>query len=173
MLNISYNFARDQIQDGDIIFIKGTTVISKVTRFFTKSKYTHVGIAFWVYINRKPRLMITEAQGGTRRRMLNLSYYKSKEMDVVRCPRPWIEYADDALDLIGEVKYSFLTAFYVGIREFLSRYNIMLPPKKFSGEICSEYVARMLGLQTTEISPGKLLEVLTTSGNEIKFHVDI
>lgn len=46
---MNYAEARSQIQDGDLIAVCGTEgFLSPFTRFFTRSRYTHVGVALWM-----------------------------------------------------------------------------------------------------------------------------
>lgn len=166
METITYDQARDKINDGDIIFIRNArTFTSKVIRFFTRSKYSHVGIAFWAIIGGEERLMVVEAQGGTARRIINMSFYAKDQMDIVASPRPWIEYAKEALEHVGIEEYGWFEATYVGLRESLFTYlNILLAPRDFPGEICSEYVAKMLQLPTPHVSPQGLMNELNVQG---------
>jgi len=45
MLKRSYKDIRDDIQTGDIILFSGKGIFSRLIRWFTKSKYSHVGMA--------------------------------------------------------------------------------------------------------------------------------
>jgi len=172
---LSYESARDQIKNGDIIFVHGIkSIVDRAIMFFTRSSYVHVGIAFWIMTDEtsSKRLMIVEAQGGTKRRIINLSYYRQYGFDVVNSPISWNEIQNMALEQIGIEKYSMVTAFYVGLREFLlRRFNIKLPKSNFPGEICSEFVARLEKLTPTEISPEMLFENLSEEGYTIKIKV--
>ena len=80
----TYEKAREHINDGDIVFIRDKVgPIVALIRFFTRSRYSHVGIAFWINTGGKKRLMFAEAQGGAKRRIVNISYYDSVNLDVV------------------------------------------------------------------------------------------
>ena len=160
----TYETARKLIQNGDIVFIRNKHgILPWIIRLFTSSRYSHVGIAFWVTVEHTKRLMIAETQGGSNRRILNLSYYLSSEMDIIKAPVPWGDYFEIALHKLGEIKYGWLEAGYIGLRELcIKRLNIRLPIKKFHGEICSEYVANMLISKLpyleTGVSPQGLFE---------------
>lgn len=155
-----YEDIRNQIKSGDLVFFHDTnTLTSKVVRFFTKGPYTHCGIAFWVEVCGKKRLMIAEAQGGTKRRILNLSYYCDRDFDVITSLRNWEDICDDALSNLGRVQYSWMEAAYVGVREFIKKY-IELPHKDFDGQICSEYIADLQGLDKLNFSPSSLYTTL-------------
>ena len=54
---ISYQKCRNEIKDGDILMYKGNDITSKVIATFTKSDYSHAGIAVWW----NKRLMVMEA----------------------------------------------------------------------------------------------------------------
>ncbi|WP_394780589.1 hypothetical protein [Undibacterium sp.] len=46
---LNYDQARYQIDDGDLIAVCGRdSIVSTLTRFFTRSAYTHTGIAVWL-----------------------------------------------------------------------------------------------------------------------------
>lgn len=172
---LSYNSAREQIENGDIIFVHGIrSIVDRAIMFFTRSTYVHVGIAFWIMTDdvSPKRLMIVEAQGGTKRRIINLSYYRQYGFDVVNPPVHWNDVQSKALEQIGVERYSMVTAFYVGLREFLlKRFNIKLPKSNFPGEICSEFVARLENQEQIEISPEMLFENLSKEGYTIKIKV--
>lgn len=169
----SYVEARSLINDGDVVFIRNkNTIVAKAIRFFTKSKYSHVGFAFWIETAGRKRLMMVEAQGKANRRVVNMSFYAGVELDVIAAPRDWCEIGNVALGRLGQVEYSWLEAAYVGIREFLLKYfQIEIPRKDFPGEICSEYIARILKLPEKHISPQLLWEQLIKLKCEEKLHV--
>lgn len=169
----SYEKARDFIKDGDLVFVcHENRLIPKLISIATRSIYSHVGIAFWAEINNKKRLMIIESQGFTKRRILNMSYYSAKSFHVLSSPRDISEYIDNALETAGKVKYGYIEAAYVGIREFLLKtFNLKLPFKQFEGEICSEFVARQMLLPETNISPGLLWDILIKKGVTIRLKV--
>lgn len=160
--NLSYEQYRLIAKDGDVVFFHGTDkFFSRLIMFATGSVHSHVAFAFWATIGNKPRLLLVEAHGNTRRRIISASYYKARKISVRRCPVEWSSIADTALAKIGEISYSYLDAACVGVREFVwNNFNIRLPNVKNKGEICSEFVARTLDIQPVEISPGTLYEKL-------------
>jgi len=164
--SMSYEEARSHIQDGDIVFIHNkNTIPAKIVRTFTRSEYSHVGFAFWVEAAGKRRLMMVEAQGSARRRIVNMSFYREVEMDVLSAKEDWNQIGSLALSKLGLVKYGWGEAAYVGLRETLLKvFNVRIPRKDFPGEICSEYVARNLKLKDIHISPQLLWEQMLTVG---------
>ena len=67
---MKYEKARKQIKSGDIVFFQSDGgLIGKVISFFTKSVYSHVGIAFWMVMPETGdrRLLVLEAWPGGRR----------------------------------------------------------------------------------------------------------
>lgn len=58
---MNYAQARDQIQTGDLIAVRGRHgIISAATRFFTRDPHTHTGIAVWI----GSRLFMAELNSG-------------------------------------------------------------------------------------------------------------
>lgn len=158
---VPYEQGRDQIQDGDIVFMaKRSDIISKLIDFFTAGSFSHVNIAFWMEVDGIKRLMAVEAQGKTNRRIINMSnyaYFKKAEMYVVTPPKNWTDIDHIALAKLGQVQYSYLEAIWVGLREFLlKRLNIKISEKNFPGQICSEFVAATYGLEDILLSPNAL-----------------
>jgi len=164
--SMTYKDARKTIQDGDIVFVRNkNTVSAKVVRVFTRSLYSHVGFAFWIEAAGKRRLMMVEAQGGAKRRIVNMSYYRENELDIIQAKEDWNIIGDQALSQLGLVSYGWGEAAYVGLRETLLKvFNVQIPRKDFPGEICSEYVARILKLKKQHISPQLLCEELLGMG---------
>ncbi len=69
--------------------------------------------------------------------------------------------SDAALEKVGIERYSYFDAVYVGIRELMWKHlKIRLPYKNKGGEICSEFVARLLEIEPVGLSPGALYEKL-------------
>jgi hypothetical protein len=56
---LQYSDIRESIQDGDILLFKGRGLLSRLISVFTRSEYTHAGIAVWW----NERLMVLEAVG--------------------------------------------------------------------------------------------------------------
>ena len=171
--SVSYEEARNQIQDGDIIFVRNKQTLSaRVVRTFTRSLYSHVGFAFWVEAAGKRRLMMVEAQGGARRRIVNMSYYRENELDIIAAQDDWNDIGSNALTKLGLVSYGWGEAAYVGLRETLLKVlNIRIARRDFPGEICSEYVARILKMKEIHISPQLLWEQLLTVGYKERLYV--
>lgn len=171
---MNYKEARSKISNGDLIFIRGskTRPIQSLIMWATNSPYTHCAIAFWAIINDNYRLMIVEAQGGTSRRILNMSFYEGRDIDVVSSPRDWEEYAVQATENLGIVKYGWLDAIYAGVRDKLNQYGFAISAKNLnSGEICSEFIAKCLNLENVNISPEELFKTVILAGNKVKLEI--
>ncbi len=171
----SYEEARTDVQDGDVVFVHGSKFrpLQYIVMYFTDSPFAHVGLAFWVTLEGgERRLMMVEAQGGSRRRMINMSTYRDRNIDVIKAPRPWEEISQEALDRerLGRSKYGWFDAVYIGLREKLSRY-IRLPVTHFSGEICSEFVARLQEMPKVRVSPQRLWEEFLCEGEQVRLRV--
>ena len=170
---VGYKLGRNLIDDGDIVFVRNKkTITARVIQFFTRSPYSHVGIAFWVEIEKQPRLMIVEAQGKTKRRILNMSFYSENQLDVIQAPKEWKFVYNKALEKLGKVDYGYFEAAYVGLREFLLQYfKITLPTKDLPGQICSEFVASVYDLKRVHISPALLAKELLNAGYKLKVKI--
>lgn len=168
-----YENGRSLIKDGDIIFIRNKKhITSRIIHFFTMSKYSHVGIAFWAKVGGISRLMMVEAQGGNKLRIVNISYYTNDQLDVVPAPKPWASVMGLALQHVGLNRYGWLDALYVGLREFtFNLTGIRLPRLNFPGEICSEFVARIYDTPDWNVSPQRLFEQLSDSGYTPYIHI--
>jgi hypothetical protein len=155
---IPYEQAREKIKSGDVVFVCNKGLFHhKLITWFTRSEHIHVGIAFWTNIEGHEHLMITEANGGAQRRIVNLSHYKDHQMDILMGPRPWEEIKDAALERLGQVQYNWIQAGYVGVRErFQFALGVNLPDIDMPGEICSERVADIFGIEDNHLSPAAL-----------------
>jgi hypothetical protein len=159
MSTTNYEQVKYQINDGDVIFFQSNTLIGKLIGLV--SKYSHVGIAFWVTINNTKRLMIVEAKGLNYRRIVNLSYWSNSNMVVVSTNVKWSDIADAALAKVGEEQYGYFDFIWIGIREAVWKLlRIRLPKIAFPGEVCSEFVARIMSVSDTNVSPEVLIEQL-------------
>jgi hypothetical protein len=171
MVQVTHEQVYSQINNGDIMYVDNWGhVLPRLIQFFTKSRFSHVGILFWMVtpLGQK-RLMIVEAQGGTTLRVQDFDFYCKRPLAIVAAPKDWSTYEAAALERIGQVKYSYLEAIYVGLRDFCFKYlGFRLPKRDFPGEICSEFVARCLGLDSVALSPQDLFDEI---GQPVKFTV--
>lgn len=171
---LTYSQARKMFNTGDVVFFEQSTTgvhpVSSMVAFFTRSRVVHVGIACWATIGDKRRLMLVEAQGGARRRVVNLSFYQDRTMHVIPSQRPLGDYLDTAVNRLGQVRYGYLDACYIGLREVLKNI-VVLPRKNFSGEICTEFVSTMMGFDVPPLSPHSLMEYMLLNNHHIKMVV--
>ena len=164
---LSYTDAIKIIEDGDVILFHPTpswsNPISLLIMKGTGSPFSHTNIAFWMTISGVKHLMAVEAQGGTERRIVNMSFYSNMQFTVLKGLKPWPTISNDCISGVAEQKYSYLTAVYAGLRDYCIRnFRLKLPKFAHPGEICSEFVAREQGLEDTDISPGTLYNTLIT-----------
>jgi hypothetical protein len=158
-----YEDVRDSIEDGDIVFIKGSWKIPThaIIMFATRSRLYHVGIAFWMETKTGRRLFMLEAHGKSTRRIINLGYYEKYKMLVMKAPKPWITVEEGALEKLGKVKYGYIEGAYIGLRDmFMNWFGIKLPSFNLPAEVCSSLVATLYGMEDPIVSPQKLYENL-------------
>ncbi len=170
---MQYNEIRNNIQNGDVLFFDSRpyNLLQQTIRLFTGTKKVHVGIAYWIVENDISRLMVIEAQGGSNRRIVNIGAYCGYNMTVVKQQLKLWKDMRYCLDRIGIIKYSYTTALIAGVNDLIKQYfgKKIIISDKFKGEICSEFVARVLDLPDTIISPGNLYDYLkSTNCIEVK-----
>lgn len=155
-----YDELREKAKDGDIMFltVDKKNILSRTTSFFTKSKFTHAAFLFW-YHN---RLMVVESTTHGGMRIVTASQYANREFALISAPVDWKLIEDKALEKSGTAEYGWLSAFYIGVREFFfMHFNMKLPQDKENrNKACSEFVSETLLLDDTDISPGKLYNLL-------------
>ena len=123
---MNYENIREIAEDGDIIFltVDKKNLLSRLTSWFTKSPYTHAAFVFW-YNN---RLMLVESTTHGGIRIVLASTYADRTIDLIKAPKPWISIVARALEKSGTTEYGWVSAMYIGIREFLfMHFDISLP----------------------------------------------
>lgn len=160
---MNYQEAREKFQDGDIVFFSNgrKNFVRRVITWFSNGPHYHVGIAFWATIDDQRRLCLAEAQPGGYR-IVNLAFYKDRDMTVLTCPVPWKRIADEVVSSAGVIGYGFSDLVLIGLHE---KIGLPIPDKADGpGDVCSAVVAKMLrygGLNiATMVSPQRLLDSL-------------
>ena len=123
---MDYEIIRRQVKDGDLIFLKVDkgNLLSRTTAWFTRSPYTHTAFVFWY----KTRLMLVESTTHGGIRIVLASVYRHRDLDMLPAPVPWQEIEESALSRSGTAEYGWLSAAYIGIREFLfTHFEVVLP----------------------------------------------
>lgn len=157
---LTYEELRLIAKDGDIFFlhVDKRNILSRTTAFFTKSPLTHAAFLFWY----RDRLMVCESTTHGGSRIATASHYSDRLFEHVHAPIEWQGIEQKALERSGTAEYGWFSATYIGIREFmLMHFNIRLPQDKSNkNKACSEFVAEVLELEDTDISPGVLYKKL-------------
>ena len=141
---IAYDDHRADIQNGDVLLYRGTTLESQLIRWVTRSRYSHAGLAVWW----NERLMVMEAVGkGVVVTPLssNVAGYRGDvEWFVPRDPLS----AADRLRLVEFAQrelgkeYALAKAFLLGIRILFQRDREKRDRLRREGQLfCSHYVA--------------------------------
>lgn len=165
---MTFEEARLQIKNGDAINIYRPegwslkTPLYGLIDFMTGSPIYHVVVALWMTTpNGTPRLMCVEANLLGGKRIVPLSIYMQRRMEVM----PWpvnLDFAGMEEKLVARVaqqSYGLLDFITIGLREF---FGIKRAAKHISkGQVCSELVsdAWMEGgfpFNDEVVSPGKL-----------------
>lgn len=114
-MELTYQEARDLICDGDLVaVITPHNWIGKITQFFTRREYTHVGIAIWV----DGGLYLAELNGG-RNHLTPLSQWEGMDFDVCAMPRGITNIRESIFKWLRlPVDYGYPAFFAIGIKEF-------------------------------------------------------
>lgn len=158
---MNYQEVRAIAKDGDILFfhVDKRHFLSRLVSWFTQSPYTHVGFLFWF----KDRLMLLDSgtKGGPR--IILASKYFDNTFDVIPCPKKWADIEEKALARSGSAHYGWVSAGYIGLREFMfTHFGISLPADtRNRNKACSEFVAEILELEDVDISPAKMYNLLS------------
>jgi|ERR1035437_1452525 hypothetical protein len=122
-----YLEARDLIKDGDLIAVKGTGLISDITKFVTDSIYSHTGIAIWL----DGGLWLSQMTSGGNN-LIPLS--QESCFDVFECPVNPASVRTYVLEkLRTRINYSFLDLIVAGLTS-ITKFKI---PTTNTGLICS------------------------------------
>lgn len=159
---MNYDEARSQIQTGDGVLVKGKTgFLTPFTQFFTRSAYTHAGLAFWM----DGVLWMFEINGG-HNHAIPLSQLSGESFDVYQRPeglsaeavlaaifsnlREKIDYGFLALPVVGLLNY-------FGIKLFVHWRKIL----ECAGICVKAYEDAGWPEQTYILSPADLARMLT------------
>jgi hypothetical protein len=152
------------INTGDLIAVPTAhSIMGKATQFFTRSPYTHVGVAVWI----GGELFMAELNGG---RNHLIPIIQLNKFNVYKCP-------DGLTDVGGSIKkwlsyqvdYGFVAFLAIG---FLTWFKIKAFVHWRSVMVCSGYCVAIYETagwpeHSRVISPGQLTELL-----KLKFKVE-
>lgn len=155
---MNYDQLRAVAQDGDVVFIKnGVSVWSRVIAWWTNSPYSHSMFVFWY----GDRLLVAEASPRGGSRIVSASMYSQREFDIIAAPLPWSAIEAQALNRAGTAVYGWLSAAYIGLRsKVFALTGHKLATWQNHAVVCSEYVAEVLGLAETDVTPDELYHSL-------------
>ena len=159
--NLNYNEARKLIDNGDLVSIRTSHgIMGNLTKYFTRSDYTHCGIAIWI----EGGLYIGELNGG-RNHLTPLSQYENAEFDVFYPPRGLK--SDTIKDSVmkklrSQIDYGYLAFVAIGITEWL---KLKAYPNWRNTLVCSSWCITVYedagwSKQSHLISPGGLSKML-------------
>ena len=164
---MQYEEARSYIEDGDAIIIHGKGgLLTPFTKFFTRSSYTHAGLAFWM----DGVLWLAEINSGNDH-AIPLSQLSNAEFDVFARPAG-ITAAQAKAAILEELRdktaYGFLGIPVIGLLNFL-KLSFQLPWRRII--VCSGLCLRVYmraGFPPVSLmqSPADLARLLT-----LKFRV--
>jgi len=87
-----YEQTRGQITDGDLLFFRGRLLHSRIIQRWSRSVFSHVGIAHWIRSAGVERLAVVEAIEGHGVRLYPLSVSLERGDDV-----DWFQITDDSI----------------------------------------------------------------------------
>lgn len=128
------------LKTGDVIFVRGNSLLSKVIRYFDEGEFTHVAI-----YTENDHVLDSQYPFGVKPR-----HFRFKDYEVVRVPID-VEKAKQYIGYTYDFKQFFWYAFRVG--------KIWNTPNQF---ICSELVAHAMGREDwLGLTPNELYQRLT------------
>jgi hypothetical protein len=170
---LTYEQARNQIENGDLIFFKNSqTIVGKIIQYFGEGPYNHCAIAFWITSDNleNDRLFMVE-QYAFGRRITKLSSFSTKQFDIIKAPVPWHFYCNELLNGVGKVPYSVMDYLTIFCNEKLG-----IKIKNFDGQVCSEMVATILKkydiAKDLRVSPTGVVNTLISKGYPIALKVN-
>jgi hypothetical protein len=130
-----YADAREHIRTGDLIAVRSRHgFLPTLTRWVTRSPYTHTAIAVWCGDADGRRLLVAESNGGGCS-LSPLSHYQGEDFDVYLCPVPTTDVVRNLWALLGvRIAYDFVDLLRVGANKLL---GLPLPRRDEDGLICS------------------------------------
>lgn len=140
---MKYDEIRDLVRTGDVIAIrKRHGFLPTLTRWVTRSPYTHTAIALWVEVGGVDRLLVTEAKASGAF-MAPLSQYAGVDFDVFDAPRLSIHLIEQAIwSTLGQpIAYDFLDLLRIGVNRL---FGIPLPDHDDESMVCSALSAFIL-----------------------------
>lgn len=158
---MNYVEARSQIQDGDLIAVCGTKgLLAPFTRFFTRSRYTHVGVAFWM----ADGLWLAEINAGANH-ATPLSQFTGNDFDVyikpVQCTGNMAAAIQTALRV--RINYGYASLAVIGLMNWLRIKAFIHARRNISCAGFCVMVYELAGLpeHTRILSPADLAAILT------------
>lgn len=145
-----YADARAKIQSGDILAWSGDALFSRLIQRTTRSKYSHVGVAWCI----AGRVFALEAIEGTGVRLMPLSHADMRPFYYAEMGGEWTDRAETfALENLG-APYNWFDALRAGLG---------LPMRRGESFICSEYAREVARFCNHDIpdrvqTPAQLVE---------------
>lgn len=129
------------MQAGDIVFVRGKTLMSKLIRFFDKGEFSHVAMAV------SPNLII-EAQYGTKVRIVpfRFNYEDCEIVDLGLTEEQRKQIQRNANKYVGK-RYDYLQAIGLALKRGIDNQNAY---------ICTEIIHEMLGCVGYECCPNDM-----------------
>jgi len=137
-----YADARDQIRTGDLIALrKKHGVLPRLTRWVTRSPYTHTAIALWCGEDGHRRLLVAEAKASGAF-LTPLSQYAEEDFDVWRAPRETLLSIESAVwEALGApIGYDVMDLLRIGLNRLA---GLPLPKHDNALKICSALSATL------------------------------
>ena len=119
---------QDRISDGDIFAFEGTAFHSRLIQYWTRSVYSHIGLAVWVEMGGVRQLCILEAMEGAGVRLQPAAEYL-RLCEREGCRVDWYAIVDPVIDRAKVVNYarSRWSLRYVSFYQFLVSFGWLIP----------------------------------------------
>jgi hypothetical protein len=136
---MKYADIRDQIRDGDLIAVRSKhSGLPALTRFFTRSPYTHTAVAIWL----GGGLWAAEMNAGGNV-LVPVSRWENTDFDVFTCPVDRTDVCVAILETLrGKIDYDLVDLLRIAAHNVL-RCKL---PTDTGGLVCSAYSAKIYTL---------------------------
>jgi Permuted papain-like amidase enzyme, YaeF/YiiX, C92 family len=125
---MKFSTVAELIRDGDVFLFRGTALHSRVIEWWSRSRFSHVGIAWWIHSGEFRRLVIIEAlePGGVR--VFPMDTYL-EQCARQKCQVDWYAITDTSIDRQKVVAHALSKwgCRYASWRQFLISFGGLTP----------------------------------------------
>jgi len=150
------------LEPGDVVFFTSSDFVGDEIAEITGGEFCHVAVYFE---DDTSGGYFVECQGGTPKRIVPIEFYVGRSGVMVFSGISWADLQKKATEGVGVSGYDYLEAGIAGLSDLIERHIGWTIETHASGNICSTFVAQLLGVSNDAISPNDLFNLMTNSRN--------